>query len=233
MSCRKFRTMILLGREGELTDGEARELAEHLTVCPSCAAEEASLAEMAALMQRAHDIPVEPPDPEGLTSRILGRVATMPRTVARTRATSLIDRLFDVIFARSFRLASALAIALVTGMFMWQYFSILGDMRNLEAQQMRAETAHTLPQVGYAVDTRPLRGTPAGALLDRLDGRRAEGSVVVMDRTFESWRESTLRSQTLFSKSPLSVEESQALSRLVLYFTNTARPTLCFVTKGA
>ena len=73
MSCRKFRKMMLLNREGELTAADAKELAEHLTVCTSCA-KRGALAEVTALMRRLHDMPLEPSDPEDLTLRILSRV---------------------------------------------------------------------------------------------------------------------------------------------------------------
>ena len=146
---------------------------------------------------------------------------------------TVLDRLLELALAPGFRLASACVIVLAISLFLSQYFSILGDMRRLEAQQMHPATAHTVPQVGYAVDTSPLRGTPGGKLLNRLNGRRVEASFVVMDRTLQSVREIALGSRTILLRNPLSSADTEALSHLVFYLKTTARPILCFVMEGA
>jgi hypothetical protein len=232
MSCRKFRTMMELSREGELTAAEAHMLAEHVSACPSCAKEQESLEEMGALMSRLRGMALQPPAPEEFTRRILRRVAASRPPVRSARETPVLDRLFRVSVAPGFRWASASFIVLVIGLFLSQYFSMLHDIQSLEAQQYYRATAHAVPQVGYAVDTRPLRGTPDGALLDRLDGHSYEESIVVPESRFESLRESAMSSVTILSRNPLSATDKEAAFRLVFYLKTTARPTLCFIMEG-
>jgi hypothetical protein len=232
MSCRKFRTMLDLHREGELTAAEAHMLAEHMSVCPSCAQERESLEEMTALMSRLRGMALHPPAPEELTRRILSRVAATTPPLWSVRQTPVLDRLFRVSLAPGFRLASVSFIVIVIGLFLSQYFSILHDIQNLERQQNHRVAAHAVPQVGYAVDTRPLRGTPDGALLDRLDGYSYEASIVVPESRFKSLRESAMSSVTISSRSALSTTDKEAAFRLVFYLKATARPTLCFIMEG-
>lgn len=232
MSCRKFRNMLVLYREGELTAAEAHALAEHLMACPSCAKERGSLDEMADLMSRLRGIPLQPSDPEELTRRILERVTVKAPSVPIRGGTSIVDRLLELSAAPAYRLTSACFIVVVMGMFLSQSFSILTDVHRLEAQQKYVAAARTVPAVGYAVDVRPLRGTPDGALLDRLDGHSYEESIVVPESRFESLRESAMSSVTILSRNPLSTTDKEAAFRLVFYLKTTARPTLCFIMEG-
>jgi anti-sigma factor RsiW len=233
MSCRKFRKMILLYREGELSAREAQMLAEHIIGCPSCANKGASVAELSHLIRRSHEMSLEPSDPEELTRKILLRIAPGSLSEPSPTRVGALDRLLDLTVNPRVRLASALLILVTVALALWQYFGILGDVRTLEAQQMHRSLSLAAPQVGYAVDTRPLRGTPEGNLLNQLGSRRGETSIVVASREVESLRESGHGPEAAFFKVPLLFERASEISRLLLYVKTNAHPILCFPKEGA
>ncbi len=233
MGCRKFHKLMLLYREGELSGSETERLAGHLAACASCAAWGESLVEMAALMQRLRAMPLAPSDPAGLTRRILSRIPSTARAESHPDVTRMPDRLFAFAATPGFRLAASGFVVAITTLFLWQYFSVLGDMRRLEARQTHLVAARPSPEVEYIVDARPLQGTPGEALFARLGGDPREENFVIMDHTLDSWREREAHARLFLLKNRVSDADTEALSRLVGSMQSTARPAFCFYIEGA
>jgi hypothetical protein len=232
MECRKSRTMLYLNRKGELTASEERELEDHLARCTRCANEKAEIERTDLLMHRLVEFAPVASDPEFLTRRIMTRITGVrPASQAHGRET-LLDRVLDRVCTPPFRLAASVCLVLVTAFSLGQSFSILNDLHDLEARLISRENEHTVPQVGYSMDIEPMRGTPAGELLDRTEGRKYQGSIIVTRRSLESLMSSREYSHGAFSRPALSPVEAETVSRLVHYARALARPTICFENQG-
>lgn len=70
MTCDRYIELLSARLDGVLTDGEERELEEHLAICPDCRAAAAQLAALQGAFSELEDIPA----PEGFAQGVMDRV---------------------------------------------------------------------------------------------------------------------------------------------------------------
>jgi hypothetical protein len=232
MHCEESRKMLYLCREGELLPAEERALANHLMVCESCAKEKAAADRAASFVRGLDRLNLTPEDPEGLTLRILQETSRRTSAHRRTIAIPMIDRMLDFFFAPAFRLASTGFIVLAVVSFLFQWSAILHDVYNLEIRQDQHDLSCCVPHLEYTVDVRPLRGTPEGDLLDRVDGGGTGGILVVNERRASSWKANGRALSRGFAKGPLSRGDAETVSGLVTYLRGNAHAQISFSKEG-
>jgi hypothetical protein len=232
MNCRKFRQALYLNREGELNPDEARALTEHVAGCRHCAKEKAAADRLAGITRDVARMDLTPEDPQGLTRRILQRTSVRKVRVPLKEGTFNIDRFLEFLSTPAFRLASSTAIALITIFFLTQSYVVLRDVRDLEASQQRSVESVSMPHVNFAVDVRPLQGTPEGALLKKLEGRPAGGYIIVNDRHASVLRAREYAFLQKFPGRPMLEAQSKTIEALVSYLKENVHPVLSFTREG-
>ncbi len=150
---------------GRLDPTETVAFRHHLARCERCSAEEAELAEVAALLQRTS--PVAPP--EGLEARVLAAVADAARLAPREPAGAAADPPGDELAARRGLRAAGAGLAVAAGL----------ALAFLLGSGTATDTTTTVAQAPRTITDTSLPGSPEKAATLRGDGVRAEAQVNV------------------------------------------------------
>ncbi len=232
MNCRRIQELLYLDRAGELSEAEARMVADHVRVCEFCSREQAAMERTRKFLQDLAVLPTAPSDPEDLTQRILERVSGARPTPHRDARASVLDWLLSVFAGPAPRWASACVIICTIGLFLSQYFTVLSEMSALEAHQDRQDRTLPLPRLAYVVDARPLRHSVDATLFARFDGIAPDGIVTVDAESAQTWQ-ATERTSTLgIARRPVTDDEHRAAKSLITYVKLNARPVLTFSREG-
>jgi hypothetical protein len=232
MNCRECRRLLYLGRDADLTAVEKETMDAHLARCSRCAAEKAAYEKVAGLASAVSHVEFRPDDPDALDRRI---IAGLPRRTARLQVKEphfSIDRVLDLLTAPAFRLATSGSIVAIISLFLFQSYGILRDVHDLEVRQERQYLPVDVPHLNYAVDVRPLHGTPEGELLVKLNVPVDRGYLVVNGREAGSLRGHDVAFAHTFASLPVSGSEKETLQSLVGYLVGNVHPLLSFTREG-
>jgi hypothetical protein len=232
MNCEQFRRLIYLGDDVHLSAEEERLLGAHLRECNVCAKEKMAADKTAVFIRTSARGSYSPDDPEGLTSRILEVTARAARPVREGRMVSLRVRFLDFLTTPLFRYSYAASIALIMLFFLTQSYFILADVRDLEVQQHHRDGAMAVPRLNYAIDVRPLRGTPEGTLLDRIEGLPTGDYLVVNDRTTDQMSSHEQEFVHRVLRQSTLEPDKGTIRTLYLYLKENVRPILSFTREG-
>jgi hypothetical protein len=160
MPCRRYRRLLHLNREGELSSEKLRALALHLSGCRACRARLADIVEADRLIRRARS--GEPPLAVGgdLAARVLSQRADRSGRSALGFEVTVRSRPLDILLGPAGRYASAAAALLVWTVFFLQGLSLLGRVSDLERIMSTRAVATAGPQVAYPIRSATLRKIP-------------------------------------------------------------------------
>ncbi len=153
MNCDRYRKMLYLYRAGELTEREKTELHLHLQTCERCAAERERIETADASVRRLREFSPTLRDPDRLATSILAGIRE------RTRE-RFVDRILDAMLAPAIRYAAAVFVLAAVGSFLFQYFSTLDQVANLEQRFGRGPQGQSVPGVVYSINSSTLRSLP-------------------------------------------------------------------------
>jgi len=232
MNCTQCRRLLYLDRDADLTEKERAALEAHLASCERCAREKAAAVNAAGFVRAASRLAFTPQDPDTLVQRILERIPGRPMRAPQKDQHFAVDRFLEFLMAPAFRVAAAGFIVLIMSSFLTQSYEILRDVRNLEARQEHRSLSFDGPHLEYAIDVRPLRGTPEGALLEKVKAPVDGGYLVVNDQEASSLR----ARERAFSHSvagwPVAGSQKETLQALVGYLLENVHPMLSFNREG-
>jgi hypothetical protein len=232
MNCRQFRGAVYLNRDGELSRDEARAIAEHLAGCERCASEKARADGLALFRKNIAAIGLAPEDPQYLTRRILERVSNKSRRESEKERVFTLDRFLSVVTTPMFRLTSSGAIALIAISFLIHAYGILREVHDLEIRQQYPVEVINVPHLDFAVDVRPLRGTPEGAMLNRIEGHAIGTHLVVNERHSNMLRSRERALSWRFPGPQLPSADRETIRALVSYFKENGHPVISFTREG-
>ena len=172
--------------------------------------------------------PAHPTIPMCLTGKILDRIATERVPHPSSSVAVLIDMLLDAVALPVVRMASACVLLVAVGSFFWQSMTVIGELRQLEAQQAYGLGSRPVPQVGYAVDVRTVEEFHGSALLQHPDVRSGEGSVVLSGRTLAFIQDAGMMVPSLHSVRSLLGWDAQVARERSVQIRSGIRPVLCF-----
>jgi hypothetical protein len=232
MNCTRSQRLLYLHREGELTAEESRMLATHVAGCRQCRELQKRLADELVLVEKARHMALVPEDPEALTRRILSNVDAMSNVREVSRTPVIAERVLDFLVSPRFRLAASFSIVLLVGMFLKEFYTVAGDVRQLELRQVAQEQPRPAVSVAYAVDLRSLHGAREGSLVAGLESHTQGEFLVVNEREVAACIASGRSIQHTLAKPPYFAGDAETLSTLVTYFRNNAHPQISFSMEG-
>jgi hypothetical protein len=228
MGCRRYQRLLALNRIEELRATDAQALAAHIRTCTVCAREAASMGDVRDVFGAAREIPCTPDDPDVLTGKILDRIANERAPHPSSSVALFIDRLLDAVALPVVRMASACVLLVAVGSFFWQSMTVIGELRQLEAQQAYGLNSRPVPQVGYAVDVRTVEEFHGTAFLQHPDVRSGEGSVILSGRTLAFIQDAGMMVPALHSVRSLLGRDVRAARERSVQIRSGIRPVLCF-----
>lgn len=150
MNCNRYRTMLYLFREGELSNNEAGDLVQHLHACESCRLEKERIDKLDDLVTRVRSFSPTMDSPATLTSGIVSAVRS---TFVNDPRLGSGARLFEFFARQEVRIASAFFIILAVGTFLFQYLTLFTQIHSLEsAAAWEARPTHA-PGLLYSVES--------------------------------------------------------------------------------
>jgi len=153
MSCERYQRMLHLHRSGELTEREEAELRRHLHICERCSVERERIERADLSIRRLRETGPTLRDPDRLTRSILEHIPA-------PRRKGFVDRLLDAMLTPAVRHASAAFVLAAVGSFLFQYYSTLDDLANLEQKLARGSQTQFVPGVIYSINSNTLRNLP-------------------------------------------------------------------------
>ena len=154
MKCATARKMIHLGRDGEFTERESRELADHLVCCEECAALQRDVQRMAERIARVRGSVPELSQPEHLVQSVLGAIRVRRRPEEREQPGDL-----DWLLSPGVRFAASLAAIVVVLVFAVQGGGTVAAVSGLEAK-MALPTGSAKGAAAYCVNTLAIERDP-------------------------------------------------------------------------
>jgi hypothetical protein len=153
MNCDHYQRMLYLHRAGELSEQEETELRRHLQTCEHCAAERVRIETADSYIRRLRETGPTLRDPDHLATSILARITEAGRE-------RLIDRFLDAMLTPVIRYASAIFVLAAVGSLLFQYYSTLDEVANLERRFAQGSQSQLVPGVVYSINSSTLRSLP-------------------------------------------------------------------------
>jgi len=160
MYCWRYRRMLHLNREGELSSEESRALALHLSGCRACRARLATIVEADKIIQRARLVEPQLSVSRDLAARVFSQRWDRSDHFARGFDSTVRSHPLDILLSPAVCHASAAAALLMWMVFFLQGFSLLERVSDLERMMSTRPVATAGPQVAYPVTTATLRMIP-------------------------------------------------------------------------
>ena len=199
MNCNRYQRMLHLHRAGELTEREEAELHRHLRTCERCAIERERIERADAPVQRLRAFRPILRDPDRLAARVLAHIQEPTRE-------RFVDRFLDAMLTPAARYASAVFVLAAVGSFLYQYYSTLDDVANLERRFEGRSQIQFAPGVAYSIDSNALRSLP---------DRRELQSIPLLKQYSESDDSFTITERKLRSLVPFADLLSPAATSLL------------------
>ncbi len=149
MNCDRYRTMMYLYRNGELSNREAEDLVQHLHACESCRLEYERIARVEEVVSLLRSFTPTAEDPEALTRAILAKV----RSSQEQQTSGLLDTVLDFFGMPVVRIATVSFILLVTGLFLFQYATLFSSIHSLETTAGVRSMSPSRPEILYSVES--------------------------------------------------------------------------------
>lgn len=177
MNCAEAKRYVAFTRDGELSPEEERRLAEHLRVCPACAAERASFLEQDRSLKKLRSIVPDLRDPEANVQTILHRIRSENAPGRQSVVSAIIDRLIRALEVPGLRYALAVFVTVTVTGFVFQQVTILRSVSALEVrlsqpEAQRFRTVYTVPPGGLQ---RLAQSPDLRKLLERAEARQMAG----------------------------------------------------------
>ncbi len=149
MMCDRYRSMLHLYRNGELSNREAGDLVQHLHACESCRLEYERIARVETVVSRMRSFTPTVENPQALTRAILEKV----RSSHELQSSGLLDTALDFFGMPGVRIATVSFILLVTGLFLFQYATLFSDIHALETTAGVRSMSSSHPGILYSVES--------------------------------------------------------------------------------
>ena len=147
MKCDRYRHMLYLYRDGELSRREAEELRQHMRECESCRMEGERISVFNQSISHLRTFRPVYRGAHASTTAILARV----RSSANPAAAGFTDRLLDLFILPRVRIASASFIMVAVGLFLFQYSTFFWDIQSLEVAATARSNSTSHSEVLYSV----------------------------------------------------------------------------------
>lgn len=148
MKCKHFKDWLYLYGDDELTPAQQQQLDRHLAGCPDCRREQRVALQMADRVRQSRGIEPEAPEPAELTQQILNRIAAQSLIEHTPKVAS---RGFNLFMNPSLRLAMAMTVLIIVGVFALQSVSLLSRVSRLEQKFAAQTTGLRIPELDPAL----------------------------------------------------------------------------------
>ncbi len=172
MSCEQYEKWLFLHRPGELSQFDQAALESHLRDCPRCTALKEKLASDDRQIAHLRAMKPEAPDADAAVKRILLAVGRGKHPVSRTGIRGFLDVLALRVNQPRLRFAFALLVTAIVGTLLYQQYSLMSDVSNLEASMSLRRDRAGMIQAAFVLDAEALSRIPRSReILEALGGR--------------------------------------------------------------
>jgi len=204
MSCGQYEEWLFLHRPGELSRADLAALEAHLRDCPQCAALKKALASDDRRLARLRAMAPEPPDADAAAGRVLLAIGGRKPVASHSRIRNFLEVILLTFNQPRIRTASAFLSVTLVGALLYQQFSVMSEVSNLEARMALRQDQPGMIHTAFVLDAEAVSRIPRSSeILEALGDRvkaDSDRNIIISREAAQSMQETATRTLRFTSR---------------------------------